>query len=85
MRNEPARVDIGQPRLDGLANVDLIDQIVPRGMVRELLNETPRFFLNVGHTTQYGDELETGKERAGPPNVNWTYLSKITFQRLFVA
>jgi hypothetical protein len=37
-------------------------------VVGELLNEAPCFFLNVGHTAQYGDAFETGQETAGPPN-----------------
>lgn len=44
----PACVGVGQPKLDGLAHIDLVHEIVPAGLRWEFVDEAVRFRTDVG-------------------------------------
>ena len=78
MGNDAASIGIGNTAFDRLAHIDLVHQVVPGGMFRELFNESERFALNAGSgghlrlddgcQGQYGVGPPLSQVWAGPPN-----------------
>ena len=54
VRDDAAGLDVGEPGIDGLADVDLIHEIIPCGVVGELIDEASRFGLDI-HKTGSGE------------------------------
>ncbi len=60
MGHYPPSIGIGEPGFDGLTDVDLVHEIIPGGVRRELVDEAVGLFLHVAsrvHGASTGKEL----------------------------